>query len=427
MQRGLGSRHPGLTLQTEPSSTQVHTPRPALLKETPHVYALGPAIQTETPQAYASHPHSANSHVPVPVGYTMPPWFGTTNPQITSPLPPGPDHSIPLPTPPHNSPMQQPLYPSYLPFLPGRHPQRPLSVNMPRLQRGTTEKVKLRVLSHFTSPYNTTFYFSQGQQSDFLFCTDDNPAVIHYYQFRGRCISEVSKRPIPQGHRYDCFKYITQQYIIFQSQQNQLSFYNHDLQLIKTLSCPGAVIGVIGDLYAIVKSITTRQGLPVVTIYITSLTNPQQIHHELESPHPKAYDVDAVLCVCGWLDGRVAITQRGGQYVDFYSITGNHIQRVDVDVVTGYPSCTAQHVLVPIWNPQTILVFTWAGKLVQHLELGLDFYNQCHSISPVHEGKLNVWVYNTSERTYKVITCEIQESEEEDDEVMNMAMDESGH
>ena len=541
MQREPASRHaqhstvreahlyPGLlTLQTELSPAQVYTPRPALLKETPHVYTLGPAIQTETPQAYApdrsmhtetlqpldpvmqpetpytlgltmptesplahaqqstmstkpssaqvsyipsisstdqfspvhkidptlqqvpfpnlqppahsipgslpsiprasttilqaSHPHSANAHIPVPMGYTMPPWFGSTNLQITSPLPPGPEHSIP-PTPPHNYLIQQS---GYVPATAGKPPQRQLSVNMPRPQRATAEKVKLRVLSHCNVPSKINSGLSWGQKLDFLLHTDDNLTVMHYYQFKGRSMSGVSKKPIPLGHRYDCRKFITQQYIILQSQPNQLSFYNHDLQLIKTLSCPGWVKYIIGELYAVVRSITAREGLPVVTIYIRSLTNLQEIHHKLESP--KAYDVDAALAACGWLDGRVAITQNEEQYADFYSITGHHIQRVDLDGTTGCPGCTAQHVLVPlVQKPQTRMeVFTWAGKLVKHLELGLDFYNQCSSISPVHEGKLNVVVHNVSEKTNKVITCEIQECEEEDDEAMNMDMDESG-
>ena len=329
----------------------------------------------------------------------MPPWLGTTNTQITSPLPPGPDHSIPLPIPPHNSLMQQPGHAS---SASEEHPQRPISVNIQRPQRETPENVKLMALSHFTVPVSLEVQICSdwGQQLDFLLLTVDNRTVISYYQFTGRCISEVSKMPMPQGHRYDCRTYITQQYIILQSLENQVPFYNHDLQLIETHNCPGWVIGVIGELYAVVRSITIRQCLPIVTIYITSLTNPQEMHHELESPHPKAYDENSHLHACGWLDGRVVIIQREGQYADFYSITGNHIQRVELDGTTGEPSCTAQHVLVPIMNqPQTILVFTWAGKLVQHLEVGLDLNDMCLGTSPIHKGKLNVWVTNASEMT----------------------------
>ena len=359
------------------------------------------------------YPHLAKSHVQVPMGYTMPPWLGTTNPQVT--LPPG--HSTPLPIPPHNSFMQQPIYaPSVL----GSHQQRTLSVNIPRSQRAAAEKVKLRVLSLFSFPLNLPLYGSSGPQLDLLFSTADNQTVMKYYQFRGGCISEVHRWTIPRGHRYDCVKFITQQYIILQSLKNQVSFYNHDLQLIKTLSCPGWVIEVIGELYAVVESITTHQGLSVVTMYITSLTNLQEIHHELESPHPKAYDAGALLIARGCLDGCVVIIQMKGQFVDFYSVTGNHIQRADLDGEAGPPSCTTQHVLVPMRNqPQTILVFTWTGKLVQHLDLGRGLYDTCLNISPVHEGKVNVLVMNVSENIYKVITCEIQEREDENDEAMN--------
>ena len=401
------SHTPGLTLHTKPSSAQVHAGITALQREIPHVYPLNPTMQEEGPQAYAHH--SANSHLPAPMR-------NTTNPQITLPLPPGPDHAIPLPVTVHNSLMQQS---GYVPAASGKPPQRQLSVNMPRPQRATPEKLKLKVLSHFSVSVKPHYCIDFGQQLDFFLCTDDNPTVMNYYQFKGRCISEVSKRPIPAGHKYNNFKFIMEQYIIFQSQQNQVSVYSHDLQLIKTHRCPGWIVEVIGELYAIVKSITTKlcNGVPVVTINKTSLTNFQEIHHELESPHPKAYDVDAVLFVCGWLDGRIAITQKEGRYADFYSITGRHIQRVDLDGVTGWPSCTTQHVLVPISKkPGTILVFTWAGKLIQHLEPGLGLNDTCGIISSVHEGKLNLWVDNEPEQTHKVITCEMQECEEDDED-----------
>ena len=146
------------------------------------------------------------------------------------------------------------------------------TVNTLRPQRAATEKVKLRILSQFTYPLNVKYSYS-GQQLNFLFCTDDNPTLMRYYQFKGRRISKVSKRPIPQGHMYDCNKYITPQYFILQSQQNQLSFYNHDWQFIKTLTCPGLVIGVIGELYAVVRSMTIpftqrpRPKLPYVKIW----------------------------------------------------------------------------------------------------------------------------------------------------------------
>ena len=96
---------------------------------------------------------------------------------------------------------------------------------------------------------------------------------------------------------------------------------------MKTVDCPGWVIGVIGDLYAVVKSSTIREGLSAVTIYITSLTNTQEKHRELDLPSTKANDVSAILWACGWLDGRVAITKEYGQYIDFYTASGQHTRK----------------------------------------------------------------------------------------------------
>ena len=106
-------------------------------------------------------------------------------------------------------------------------------------------------------------------------------------------------------------------------------------------------------------------------------------------------------------------------YIDFYISPGQHIKSVDLDSAVGPPSCTQHHVLAPMWHPPTIKVFTWTGKLVQRLELSdLGLHDHCRSISPVHEGKLNVWVKMSGNMTisHKVITYEIEDEDEEDDE-----------
>ena len=315
-------------------------------------------------------------------------------------LAPHPDPSIPA----HNSPVQQP----------GKPPRQP----------PIAEKVKLRKLSQFIVPQRDS-YFSLGPKLDFLLCSEDNPYIMRYCQYKGGCISEVSKSPFPQGHRKRCVKQVTQQHVILQSSENQLSFYNLKFQHVKTVGCPGFVIGVIGELYAVVKSTTIREGLSAVTIYITSLTNSQEIHHELKLPHPRVEDAGALLWACGWPDGHVAITKSAGQYIDFYSASGHLIKSVDLDGAVGTPSCTEHHVLVSVRNPPTILVFTWTGKLVQHLKLsnfGLDMLDTCRSISPVHDGKFIVWAEISGITTipHKVITYEMEECEYEDDEEVNM-------
>ena len=369
-----------------------------------------------------SHVHLSNvrqfkpetSHVPE----NMAPQTGGSSQAVSLSL--NLERPNPLPTPPHNSPGQQS---GYVPPTSETRPQMPLSVSMPQSQMATAEKVKLRILSRFTPPAETK-HFDLGQQLDILLHTYthlhtlNDPTVLSYCRYTGTCISEVNKWSFPQGHKYECNKFITPQHVVLQSFKNQLSCYNHELGLTMTLSCPGWVIGVIGDHYAVVKS------RPGTTVAITSFPNTQEIHHELKLPHPKAYD-DANLFACGWPDGRVAIAKKGGRYTDFYSTAGHHIQRADADGVTGVtgrPSCTAQHVLVPMDNqPRTILVFTWTGEFVQRIApSGLGPHDECCSISPVHEGKLNMWVYNKSDGS-KVITCEIQgcEDKEDDDEMMH--------
>ena len=349
---------------------------------------------------------------------------GTTTSQITSHVPPHPHHSIPLSIPPYSFPVQQL---GYIPSKYGEYPQMSPSVNMSRSQRPTTEKVKLRVLNHFIMPSRKAS-LSFGQQLDFLLNMHNNPTALSHCQYTGTCISEVSKRPFPQGHNYSCTKFITPQHVVLQSFRNKLSIYNHELQHIETVHILGKVRGLISDLYAVVrKRFITHQGLSVATLCITSFLNTQEIHHELELPHPKAYDVNDKLFACGLLDRRVAVTKKDGLYVDFYSTVGHHIQRFDLDGCTRRPRCTAQHVLVPIVNqPRTILMFTWSGELIQRLEpLGLDLYDKCLILSPIHDGKLNILVRNASKPTDEIITCEIQDCEEHGGEMMNT--DENGH
>ena len=325
------------------------------------------------------------------------------------PLAPRQDPSIQ----PHNSPVQQPV-----PSTSGIPPQTPPSMNTLKPMKKSAEKVKLRKLTQLDVPQRDS-YLNLGQKLDFLLRSEDNPTIMRYCQYEGGCTSEVSRKPIPQGHRNRCLKHITQKHVILQSSKNQLSFYNHELQPMKTLDSPGWVIGVISDLYAVVKSIIKREGHSAATVYITSLANTQEIHHELKLPSPKAKDVSAILRACGSLDGRVAITKDYGQYIDFYSTCGHNFENVDLKRTGGPPSCTEHHVLVPVVNPPTVLVFTWTGKLVQHLELSdLGWDDSCLSISPVHEGKLNVWV--KMPESHKVITYEIEECKDEDDDEVNM-------
>ena len=277
------------------------------------------------------------------------------------------------------------------------------------------DKIKLKRLNHFTLSIRDKGYFGWGQMLDFLLSTEDNQTVFSYYMYKENHMSEVSNKVIPQGYGYNCRKYITPQHVILQSHCKKLSIFNHELQLTNRFNCPGIIIGVMGDLYAVVASRTTREGATTVTIYLTLLSNTQEIHQELESPRPTAYDEDSHLMACGWLDGHVAIRDR--QSIDFYSPTSHHIQRVVLDGSAGGPSCTAKHVLVPISKKKRrILVFTWSGKLVQRLEPpDLSLEDRCVSLSPVHEGKINVWVH-TSEGTNKITTYEMQESEEEDED-----------
>ena len=405
-----------------PGMDQFHPARmtgPTLQQEIlPDLESPGHSISRSLPSTtfVQASPHSAQSN-PSMCDALLPQSRGTTTSQITSHVPPHPDHSIPLSIPPYSFPVQQP---GYIPYKSGKYPQMPLSVNMPRSQRATTEKVKLRVLSQFTLPPGGG-YLSFGQQLDFLRSVANNPTVMSYYQYTGTCVSEVNKKPFPHGNIYHCNKFITQQRVVLQSIWNVLSIYNHELQHIKTVRSLGYVIGLISDSYALVmKPFITHQGLPAATVCITPFPNPQEIHHEVELPHPKAYDVNDNLLACGLLDHRVAVTKKFGPYVDFYNTVGHHIRRFDLDGCTGWPRCTAQHVLVPIRNqPRTILMFTWSGELIQLLEpLGLDLYDKCITLSPVHDRKLNIHVGNAPKATHEIITCEIQECEEHNDEMI---------
>ena len=166
---------------------------------------------------------------------------------------------------------------------------------------------------------------SFGQYNEVLVKWKDQPKSIHKYQLNDKGkLTQMWKKPLPVGLKYDCWTHCTTGKRIIMSSLGKMYVFSDKLELTNKYDVPGEIYGVIGDYLFVLcngrtpESEHSRQ----LRLSVRKLYSPRRDSWYLRFPKEGAYSRKDKLFACGSRSGDIVVIAREEPFVDFYNSDG---------------------------------------------------------------------------------------------------------